>query len=78
MGGSCLPGTQPVVSMREALSLRGLWTYVFWRIRQAVRRFLRINKSQMAVNRFNCYGYSSPVQQFGQQSHVTVEKTQWR
>jgi hypothetical protein len=58
-GGSCLPSTQPLISMREALSLRGLGTYVFWRIRQAVRRFLRINKSQMEVNRFNCYVYSS-------------------
>jgi hypothetical protein len=64
--------------MREALSLRGLGTSVFWRIRQAVRRFLGINKSQMEVNRFDCYGYSPPVQQFGQHSHVTVEKTQWR
>jgi hypothetical protein len=64
--------------MREALSRRGLGTSVFWRICQAVRRFLGINKSQIEANRFNCYGYSLPVKQLGQQSHVTVEKTQWR
>jgi hypothetical protein len=59
-------------------SLRGLGTSVFWRIRRVVRPFLGINKSQMKVNRLNCYGYSLPVKQLGQQSHVTVEKTQWR
>jgi hypothetical protein len=47
-------------------------------MRQAVRRFLGINKSQIEVNRFNCYGYSFSVKQMGQQSHVTVEQTQWR
>jgi hypothetical protein len=51
---------------------------VLWRIRQAVRRFLGINKSQMKVNRFNCDGYISHVQQFGQRSHVTDESAEWR